>query len=85
MKVILVLLVVYTLYAGRAVTDVRSCSPTHLLIFDFTRMSNKICLNQFRINLETFSNNNVVRGRLKETITLHVFEVYNSDKNNRNT
>ena len=30
---------------GRAVTNViRTCGPTHLLVFDF--MSNKICLNQ---------------------------------------
>ena len=31
--------------AGRAVTNVvRTCGPTHLLVYDF--MSNKICLNQ---------------------------------------
>ena len=33
--------------AGRAVTNVvRTCGPTHLLVFDF--MSNKICLNHVR-------------------------------------
>ena len=32
---------------GRAVTNVvRTCGPTHLLVFDF--MSNKICLNHVR-------------------------------------
>ena len=44
-----ILLVVYTLYAGRAAMTnvVRTCGPTHLLIFDL--MSNKICLNQTSI------------------------------------
>ena len=35
----------YKYIARRAITNVvRTCGPTHLLLFDF--MSNKICLNQ---------------------------------------
>ena len=42
----------YKFMAGRAVTNVvRTCGPTHLLVFDF--MSNKICLNHYKFSHAT--------------------------------